>query len=80
MLRLLTRGSRMSQLYLQYIKHRNNGDDSAVAAVLASIKAMIATDLKADKSVSAISQKDRFKSYQKSFMALGDSIDPAAGA
>jgi hypothetical protein len=70
----------MSQLYLQYIKHRNNGDDSAVAAVLASIKSLITTDMKTDEPPSAISQKERFKSYQKSFMALGNSIDPAAGA
>ena len=76
MLRLLTRGSRMSQLYLQYLKHRNNNDDSAVAAALASIKSMLADDDKANNSSSAISQKDRFKAYQKGFMSLGDSIDP----
>ena len=66
----------MSQLYLQYLKHRNNDDNSAVTAALASIKTLITDDEKVDNSLSAISQKKRFKAYQKGFIALGDSVDP----
>ena len=79
MLQLLRRGSKMNQLYLQYLKNRNNGDNSAVVAVLASIKSIIA-DQKSQRTLSIISQKTRSKSYQKSFLSLDDSIDPAAGA
>ena len=70
----------MSQLYLQYLKNRNNGDNSAVTAALASIKSMVTDDPRSQISSTTLSQKDRFKAYQKGFIALGDSIDPASGA
>ena len=79
MVQLLRRGSKMSQLYLEYLKCRSNGDKSAVVAILASIKSMIA-ERKSKKPMSVLSQKNRFKAYQKGFLSFDNSINPSTGA
>ena len=82
MLRMLTRGSQMTQLYLEYLKQRNSqgGEGSAANAVLASIKSLIAEKRSGGAAVSTLSQKKRFERYQKSLGALGNSVDPSVGA
>jgi len=80
MLTLLTSGSKMRQLYLQYLKQRkaNGEDNQSVSAVLASIKAMIIEKDSDGKAFSAFMQKKRFQQYQRNLNSLGDSVDPAS--
>ncbi len=78
MLRLLTRGSRMRELYLQYLKHStdNEKNPSTVKEVIESMRQLVTSSSSQKGSSSLSSLKSKLKRYRKAYRDM-DSIDPS---
>jgi len=80
MLRLLTRGSRMRSLYLEYLKHCSTaGEESSTAAdILAAIRSMVVgQDGDDEPARPAWLVRRRFERFRHTHRHLGDT-DPSA--
>ena len=75
MLRLLTRGSRMRSLYLQYLKERSKKEETAnaIGEVVEAIRNLVVGEQK-DSDKSKWHMKKKFERFRRSLKGL--STDP----